>query len=307
LSLSSELFTAFQKETGVPLRRDILGARHTTFAIGGPLDYLIEPESEEDIAKALRFLNAHQINFRVLGAGSNLLISDTGISEWVIKAGKGLRYCHETGIGEFAIGASMSLMTLSRNLSIAGFSGIEFAGGIPASLGGAIKMNAGAHGGQMADCVEEVTVVHGDGEISRYSASEMGFSYRNSKLPTNSVVVEAKISLQQSSAEKTSALRAKFLAERKKRQPLTAPCAGSVFKNPSEHQSAGAVLEAAGLKGHVVGGAKVSELHANWIVNEKRTACYEDVVGLIKYCQKLALEKSGIELEPEIVHWESCD
>jgi len=301
LSIPSELITNFQKETGVVLRRDVLGARHTTFAIGGPIQVLIEPDSEEEMKKALQFLSRYKQRFNVLGAGSNLLMPDAGVSGWVIRAGKGLRYCHETGRGEFAVGAAMSLMTLSRNLSVAGLSGLEFAGGIPASLGGAVRMNAGAHGGQMADCIEEVTIINSSGEVIRLQAPELEFSYRSSSLPPDAVVIEARISLKQSDPEKAAALRAVHLAERKKRQPLTSPSGGSVFKNPSKEQSAGALLEGAGLKGCCIGGAKVSDLHANWIINDKRTACFADVKNLITYCQERVLKESGVKLECELV------
>jgi UDP-N-acetylmuramate dehydrogenase len=251
----------------------------------------------------LAWLDAEGVSWRVLGNGSNLLIDDAGIETCVIRLGKGFRFLREAAAGEFVVGGATSLMTISRELSDRGYSGLEFAGGIPASLGGAVRMNAGAHGGEMAQVLHSVTAVHGRGETVTLNAADLRFAYRHSELPPGAIVTEARLTLTPGDAQRSAELRAKFLAERKARQPLTVPCAGSIFKNPPGSKSAGALIESTGLKGTWNGGAQVSELHANWIVNPKRTATAAEVLQLITKCQEQVLAQHGVELHPELVVW----
>ncbi len=285
------------------VRGDVAGSACTTFTIGGPLACLAEPQDVEQLCRLLRFLSAEKLPYRILGNGSNLLVNDAGVAECVIRLGKGFRYCREAGTGLFESGGGTSLMSLSRELSEQGIAGLEFAGGIPGSLGGAVCMNAGAHGGEMAQLLQEVEWVSADGEQVTTPASCLAFAYRHSELPAGAVVTRMQLKLAASDAAICRERRAHFLAERKARQPLTASSAGSVFRNPSPDRSAGYLIEQAGLKGRQLGGAAVSTLHANWIINPDRQASARDVLGLIGVCQEEVKAKFGVLLKPEVVLW----
>ncbi|MCB0333408.1 MAG: UDP-N-acetylmuramate dehydrogenase [Bdellovibrionales bacterium] len=286
------------------VRSNVDSVQYTTFAIGGPLRHLVEVQTKEELCEAMRLFGEFGVTPHVLGFGSNLLLPDGGISGWVLKLGKGFRYNHAERGATFRIGGASALMTLSREFSAAGLSGLEFAGGIPASLGGAVRMNAGAHGGEISEVLEEVTVVDLGGQQKTYRKDELSFSYRKTSLLPTEVVYEARFSLVESDKESTTARRAECLAARKATQPLSMPSAGSVFKNPKDSElSAGALIEQTGLKGHSIGGAQVSELHANWIINPRRDATSQNVKDLIALCQNKVQDQFGIDLDPEIVRW----
>jgi UDP-N-acetylmuramate dehydrogenase len=288
--------------TGAKLKYQISAAELTTIAAGGIVAVLVEPQDLPQLSEALGCLRSYkQLSF-VLGAGSNLLIADAGIVQPVIRLGKGFKSWEQKG-NEFVVGAGASLMNVSRTFSDAGWSGLEFAGGIPASIGGAIRMNAGAHGGEMAHVLSWIEVLSREGELVRLAQKELCMSYRHTQLPDGAVVVRAGFSLRESDASKTAALRADYLSERKRRQPLHMPSVGSVFRNPSSELSAGAVLESVGMKGQTHGGAQISAMHANWIVNPERKALASDVSALIQRCQEQALRQRGIRLTPEVVSW----
>lgn len=293
----------FENLTDLTVRADLLGNRFTTIFVGGRMLYLVEPSSVSEVVATIAAFRTLGISYRVLGFGSNLLIPDGGVDEWVLKLGKGLRSVKALGEARFAVGGAMSLMSLCRELSEAGFAGIEFAGGIPASIGGAVKMNAGAHGGEMSDLIEEVCFVDSDGELLTYHAEHLDFSYRHSNISEGAVVVSAVLRLHEGDKSGVAALRRKYLEERKKRQPLTLPSVGSVFKNPSPERTAGWYIEQAGLKGEILGGAEISSLHANWIVNPNRAASSADVCQLIRLCQQKVEETYAVRLEPELVRW----
>jgi UDP-N-acetylmuramate dehydrogenase len=285
------------------VRTEITGASCTTYAIGGPLEAFVDVPDRESLSAILAVLSKEGLPYRVLGAGSNVLISSRGLSGLTLRLGRGFRYQIKDGEKKLRVGASTSLMSLSREVSEQGLSGLEFAGGIPASLGGAVVMNAGAHGGQLADVLTSVQVVLPDGATEVLGAEDLELSYRHSKLPPGAVVTEVELSLAAGDPQKIAERRQHFLAERKLRQPLQSPSGGSVFRNPSPETSAGSLIEQAGLKGRELGGARVSELHANWIVNESRKATDEDVRGLIALCQAEVRSRFGVELRPELVVW----
>ncbi len=288
----------------VGVRDTVQSAKYTTFAIGGPLAHLVEVQTEAELCGAMKLFREFEVTPHVLGFGSNLLLPDDGMKGWVLKLGRGFRYNEAESSSRFCIGGASALMTLSREFSSAGLSGFEFAGGIPASLGGAVRMNAGAHGGEMSEVLEEVSVVDLGGEKKTYQKDELTFSYRKSSLLPTEVVYQARFSLVESDKETTAAKRAECLASRKATQPLSMPSAGSVFKNPKDLElSAGALVEQVGLKGYALGGAQVSEMHGNWIVNPERNATAQDVQGLVALCQEKVHERFGVELEPEIVRW----
>jgi len=283
------------------VRTNVSGASITTFSIGGPLDLLVEPGDPGELQALLKLFKETNQKFSVIGFGSNLLIPDSGIRGWVIRLGKGFRYHRWLEHGHVTVGGAMSLMTLCRDSARQGLSGLEFAGGIPASLAGAVRMNAGAHGSDLAGIVEAVRIVdpgHGRLELSK---RELEFGYRKSNLPPDSVLYEVDLKLVSSNPSDVQQALVKNLDYRRATQPLTHASAGSVFKNPeSVNMSAGAVIESLGLKGKTIGGAQISDLHANWIISPKKKASSQDVLALIELCRKSAREQLSVELEPEI-------
>lgn len=289
-----------------PVRRDVPGSDLTTFAIGGALSFLVEPQDLGQLLEISKFLASTGLPWKILGAGSNLLISDQGVKAVVIKLGKGFRSVSpgdQVGAGGLIeVGGAVSLMTLSRSMSEQGFSGLEFAGGIPASIGGAVFMNAGAHGGEVGSVLREVAFVI-DGEHHRISARSLPFSYRHSGLDPRAIITSATFELVPGDREKIVAHRAACLRERKLRQPLTSPSAGSVFRNPSPDAPAGRLIESCGLKGRQLGGAQISEMHGNWIVNPQRSASSKDVQELISLCIQTVNQAHGVTLRPEVVSW----
>ena len=293
----------FAAATGVYLKSDVAGSSVSHFAIGGQLRCYCDVESLPELQAVIRFLENTGFPYRVLGNGSNILIPDEGISDVVIHLGHGFRTFDVLSDGRFSVAAGMPLMGLSRQLCDEGFSGIEFAGGIPASVGGALRMNAGAHGGSMSAIVRSATFVSPKAEIVHYERSDFRFSYRQSGIPDGFIAVSLELELVPSNRDKTRALRKQMLDERRVRQPLRFASAGSIFANPSPEKSAGFLIEQAGLKGRRIGGAMISEMHADWIVNPEKKAKASDVKALMELCRCEVLERFGVELKSEIVVW----
>ena len=284
-------------------KQDIKAKTLTTFSIGGSLLNFLEVNSSEELRAALSWLIESGEKYRILGAGSNLLIPDQELTEWVIKLGKGFRYCNDKEEGVFEVGGAMPLMSLSRELSKDGYTGLEFAGGIPGSLGGAVRMNAGAHGNDMSEIISEVNYLTPEAELKCVKVDKLNFSYRYASLPDNAIVLSAMLKLERVAPKETAQRRAEFLDYRKQTQPLSLPSAGSVFRNPSPERTAGHLIESVGLKGTKCGGASISNLHANWIVNEAKQASFNDVTALIERCQEEVEKTHKITLQPEIVRW----
>ncbi len=292
------------KKTGLPVIRTMTGRRSTTFCIGGEYSFFLEPNTELELIEVRTLLDTLSQPSRVLGAGSNLLVADAGITDWVIRLGRGFRTFEKIGPATFWVGGSMPLMSLARDLSEAGFSGLEFAGGIPASIGGATRMNAGAHGSEMSSIIRRVRFLSPHAGMQEVTTESLTFSYRKSSFEIGSIITGIAIELTPSDPLRVKTARANYLAERKKRQPLSSPSAGSVFKNPAQStSSAGALIEEAGLKGLTNGGAEISALHGNWIVNPSKYASAANVQSLIAHCQQTVSDAAGIFLEPEVVTW----
>lgn len=282
----------------------IYGTEITTFKIGGPLSLLIEPRSAQETVAVFAALKSSHIDALILGEGSNLFISDSGVLAPVVRPRGRTIEINGDAIG---VEAGFPLMSLSRQASDAGLSGLEFAGGIPGSVGGAVFMNAGAHGSCFGDIVEWLEIATTDG-LTRIRGQDLPWRYRHSGLSeilkaTPGAVVRAGLRLKSSDRATTQELRARYLTERRLRQPLQAASAGSVFRNPSETESAGAVIERCGLKSLSIGGALVSPLHANWIINPKRLASAADVSSLIDRIKSVVKAVAGVELHEEIVKW----
>ncbi|MCL4515771.1 MAG: UDP-N-acetylmuramate dehydrogenase [Firmicutes bacterium] len=273
--------------------------RHTSFRIGGPAELYIEPRDEEELVKLLAYLREKGIPYLVMGNGTNLLVSDAGIEGAVVHLGDGFKEIRIDG-SIIRAGAAAPLIRVAREAAGAGLSGLEFAGGIPGSLGGALYMNAGAHGGDISKVASRARVIHREsGRIEELASGALEFGYRSSLLRKRGyVALGAELVLARGGPEEIRARMDGYAKKRRATQPQGAPNAGSIFRNPPG-QAAGRLIEEAGAKGMAVGGAEVSRVHANFIVNRgQATAC--DVLKLIERMQALVEERYGVKLEPEI-------
>lgn len=281
----------------IPHKRDVPFSQLTTLGLGGICRWLFEPSAEEEAALFVRTCNKNDVPFRVLGGGSNLLVlSDIATPVLRLALPKTL---FTTSGGAFA-SASCGHAALAHNVADLGLSGIEWAGGIPGSFGGAIRMNAGAHGGEWGQALEKVRFVSPVGEIVEKEVGPGDFSYRSSFLANGGVALGAWFALDKGEAAQIKAKMDSFLEARRKTQP-SGRSAGSIFKNPPG-QSAGKLIESVGLKGTRIGNAQVSPKHANFIVN-LGDAAPSDYWELIQLAKSKALEAHGIDLELEIEVW----
>ncbi|MBA9024961.1 MULTISPECIES: UDP-N-acetylmuramate dehydrogenase [Bacillaceae] len=274
-------------------------ANHTTMKVGGPADIFIEPSSLENLEKTMKIIKEFDIEWRAIGRGSNLLVSDQGIKGAVIKLGRGLDGLEIEGT-EITAGAGFSLVSLSVQFSRKGLSGLEFASGIPGSVGGAVYMNAGAHGSDISKILKKAYILFADGTLEWLSAEEMEFSYRTSILQKKrpGIVLAAVFQLNPGNREEIVAAMQNNKNYRKETQPYDKPCAGSIFRNPLP-QYAGQLVQDAGLKGYAIGGAKISEMHGNFIVNTGEGTA-ENVLALIQHVKETVYEKFAIKLETEV-------
>ena len=270
----------------------------TTFRVGGPAAVYLEAESEDDLATVSRAIGETSIPFTVIGKGSNVLVSDEGFPGLVLRLGKGYRWAARDR-DRIRAGGAMPLPALAGVALRHGLSGLEFGVAIPATLGGAVKMNAGAHDGQIGDVVHRVeTYQLRDGQAVSVSAEAAAFSYRRSAFPADAIVTAATLALRPRAGDAIRASMDRARAWRRRTQPLAEPNCGSVFKNPPGGHAA-AMIEAAKLKGTRVGGAAVSTKHANFIVAGP-DATATDVLALIRLVQERVRRSAGVELEPEV-------
>lgn len=279
------------------VRRDEPLARHTSYRIGGPADWFAQPETTGELGTLLRAARAAGVAVTLLGGGSNMLVGDGGVRGLVIKLGRGFRRVTWEPDGVRA-GAAVQLGRLARDSAARGLAGLEHAEGIPGTVGGALFMNAGAYGGDIAAVVSAVEGVGADGALREISATTIPFRYRRAGLPEGFVVTAVAFALR---PDDEAAVRARMDTVRTRRvasQPHGEPNSGSVFKNPrGDH--AGRLIEAAGLKGCRIGGARISERHANFIVNGGGARA-TDVQTLMAIAQRAVWERSGVWLEPEV-------
>lgn len=299
--------TAFQQKiTGllpdIVLRLSEPMSKHTSFRIGGPAEVMAFPKDSEELAKILKVSNVLDCKVAILGAGTNILAPDAGVAGLVIC----LKDCMDgiTQLDETHIKV-MAGVTMTRAAVFAaglGLGGMEFAHGIPGTVGGGVYMNAGAYGGEIAQICESVDVMSMDGTVTTYPASEMGFSYRHSRLEEESgIVISATFALEPKPEEEVRGVMQDLMKRRKASQPLDLPSAGSAFKRPVGGYAA-ALIDEAGLKGFCVGGAAVSEKHAGFVVN-MGGATAADVTGLLQAVSDKVHDRSGIRLEPEVRIW----
>ena len=273
-------------------------ARHTTFRIGGPVRLMALPRSEREVLACLREAERAQVRLVVLGNGSNLLAADGEIPCFAVLL-TGLDALERTGEREIWAGAGVSLARLASFAAQEGLAGLEFAHGIPGTLGGGVLMNAGAYGGEMVQVVKEVAAAGRTGGVETVPAEQCGFSYRRSAFSDGErVILGAKFQLE---PDDPAAIRGRMddLARRRKeKQPLEYPSAGSMFKRPAGHFAA-ALIEQCGLKGLTVGGAQVSEKHAGFVINRGGATC-ADVLALVDQVKERVLQQTGVELEMEV-------
>lgn len=273
-------------------------ARHTTFRIGGPADYFVELGSIEQIRAAIQVCREENLPWFVLGRGSNLLVSDKGYRGVILSIYKDFQKTEIQG-ETVTVQAGVLLTTLSGKVLDASLTGLEFASGIPGTIGGAVVMNAGAYGGEMKDIVRKVTVLDQDGGMRTLTCGEMQFGYRTSLAKKKGyIVLGAELTLKQGEKEKIREEMQTLKAKRIEKQPLEFPSAGSTFKRP-EGYFAGKLIMDAGLRGAAVGGAQVSEKHCGFVVNTGN-ATAADVRELMRQVQGKVQEQFGVHLEPEV-------
>lgn len=292
------MFENFCLLNGIKYNKTEQMKKHTSFKIGGPADFFIEPKNTEELCLLIKHLKDNQIPFFVIGKGSNLLVSDEGIEGVVIS----LALFDNVTVNEKEItaeaGASLTAVCLSALKN--SLKGIEFAYGIPGSVGGALFMNAGAYGGEMSQVVKSADYVTEDGAVGTILAKDMQLGYRTSIFKDGKkIITSVTFCLENGDSEDIKSNMDDYIHRRKLKQPLEYPSAGSTFKRP-EGNFAGALIEKNNLKKFSVGGAMVSDKHAGFIINYNNATC-EDVKGLITVVKNKVFEVDGIELEPEVI------
>lgn len=272
---------------------------HTTFRVGGKADAFLSVSDEEQIKKAVATCKEHDVPFLILGNGSNLLVSDNGYRGMVISIGKDLADIRVEG-KKIIVQAGATLAAVAQTAAKNSLGGMEFASGIPGTIGGAIVMNAGAYDGEMKMVVEEVRVLTQDSTILTLSNEELDFGYRTSRVKKEGLIVlEVTLLLQTQNQEAIYEKMNDFATRRREKQPLEYPSAGSTFKRP-EGMFAGKLIMDAGLRGYSVGDAQVSEKHCGFVIN-KGKATAQDIHCLIYDVQGKVKESFGVTLEPEVI------
>lgn len=271
---------------------------HTSFKIGGAADILCVPESADEIINLIDYFKKNSIDFIIIGNGSNLLVSDLGIEGAVIKIGSAMSRIDVDG-EEMTVEAG-ALLSKTANVALShSLTGIEAISGIPGTIGGAIYMNAGAYGTEIKDVIKEATFIDENGDIKTYSCNDLGLEYRKSIFTDkNNIILSCVLSLKKGDKEEISQKMREYTKKRTSKQPLSYPSAGSTFKRP-EGYFAAKLIEDCGLKGHSIGGAKISELHSGFVINYNN-ATANDVLDLIEYTKEKVFEKFGVKLEPEV-------
>lgn len=275
-------------------------AKHTSFKIGGPAQCFINAESVEEIKQICKVASKNDINLTIIGNGSNLLVTDNGINGIVVKVNiKKFELEFSNDNVSLIVGAGNKLGEIAQKLLRNEITGFEFAAGIPGTIGGAVRMNAGAYGKEMKDIVETVKYMDYDGNIYEKSNKDLEFEYRKSMFAKNKfIILEAKLKLQKGNAQDIKDKMLEFEQSRKQKQPLEFPSAGSTFKRGTDFITA-KLIDEAGLKGYRVGGAMVSTKHAGFVVNENN-ATAQDVLNLVKHIKQEVYKKFNKKIELEI-------
>ena len=285
------MFERFEAIANAPMRE------YTTLKLGGPADWLAFPRSGEEIAGMFREARDRNLPVTVIGSGSNLLVLDGGIRGLVICIGKNMRQITREG-NIIRAQAGAMLGSVAMEAAEAGLQGLEFASGIPGTVGGGVTMNAGAYCGEIVQVVRNVRGIYPDGARICLTREEMDFGYRHSVVMEKGfIVTEATFELEPGNPALIRARMSELNARRAEKQPLDLPSAGSAFKRP-EGYYASALIDQCGLKGYSIGGARVSEKHAGFLVNTGKSS--RDFVNLMRKVQEIVEERAGVRLEPEI-------
>ena len=272
-------------------------SKYTSFKIGGPAEIFVKINNVEELKLIIKISKQAEVPITVVGNGSNLLVSDDGIRGIVLKIEFDKIEIEESG--KLKVGSGVKLAFLAQKCLKEKLEGFEFASGIPGTIGGAIRMNAGAHGSEMKDIVKKITCMTRDGKIQVISNEEAKFEYRNSIFSQNDyIILEAEIQLRKGNPEEIRSKMDEYATYRKEKQPIEYPSAGSTFKRGNDFITA-KLIDECGLKGYQIGGAQVSEKHAGFIIN-KGNATAEDVKQLMKYVEEQVYNKFGKKIEPEI-------
>lgn len=301
----NELYETIESLNIGRCEKDVLMSKHTTYKVGGKAKVMAYPKNVDSLVKLLKYLKSNKIKHKILGLGSNVLFSDDEYDGVIIRLSE-LDHVEFFGRGKIRVGAGYSLMKLSLQAAKKGLAGLEFASGIPGTVGGAVYMNAGAYKSDMGYVVTEVKVLTPEFKIITLENKEMNFHYRTSFLQTHPgyICLEAVIKLTKGDKNALDEVIKERRQRRLESQPLEYPSAGSVFRNP-EGMFAGKLIEDLGLKGKKIGGAMVSEKHANFIINYKK-AKGSDIKKLIELVHDKVLEEYNVDMkiEQEFVNWE---
>lgn len=284
----------------IPFKRSVSLARYTTFKIGGPADFFIEPRSYDELAAVLKEANNKRLTFHILGRGSNLLIRDRGVRGFVIRLSGPPFSKIDFYANSVVAGAGVPISTLLKETGNRNLGGCEFLAGIPGSIGGALVMNAGISGQSVASLVKGVTVMTPDGRIRRLEAKKIKFGYRCSGL-SKYIILDAELGLRKMAKKQINGLLKNYRDIRRKTQHIGYPNAGCVFKNHN-NKPAGMLIDMCGLKGRMAGSAQISPAHANFIVN-RGSAKARDVLRLMNIAKNKVYKQFRIKLEPEIRVW----
>lgn len=279
---------------------DVPLGRQTWFRLGGPAKYLCRPRDSHELSELVRRVRSEALPLKVLGQGANVLIDDDGFEGVVLRLDQPAFKSIQREGTNFQVGAGVDLMPFSRHCSETGLSGLEGMAGIPASVGGAVRMNAGGRFGDFGDVVESVEVVCADGTFEQWDRAQLAFSYRESAVE-DEIVTSARLKMQESDPVQTGARFAEYWQLKRESQPIVECSAGCIFKNPPG-KSAGALIDRAGLKGTRMGGARVSERHANFIVADSG-AKSADVLHLIDLIRERVVTEFATELQTEVDIW----
>lgn len=275
---------------------------YTTIGIGGPVPAVYLPQTEMELIDLLKQFSKEKRPYRVLGNGSNILADDRGFREGIVCT-KQLERSFEADPPYVTADAGYPMAQLAYQTAAKGLAGLEFAVGIPGSIGGVVRMNAGAHQHTISEVVDSVRMVRPDGHAVTAHADELQFTYRSSAIPKNAIITAVRLKLTPGKSKEIHDRIRTYNDQRTSSQPLREKSAGCIFRNP-EASSAGKLIEDSGLKGYRNGGLAVSEIHANFIVNREHGS-FEDALKLIEHIKKSVLQKKGVALQEEVVIWRS--
>ena len=275
-----------------------LMSNYTSFKIGGPAEYLIKVQTPEELKEILKIIKKQEIPLTIIGNGSNILVSDNGIKGIVLKIEINT-FELNTQTAKLRIGSGVKLGFIAQKCLKSEIAGFEFASGIPGTIGGAIRMNAGAHGKEMKDVVTSVTYMDRNGDVFTIQNEEARFEYRNSLFAHKDyIILEVEMQLEKGNSEDIQSKMAEYATYRKEKQPIEYPSAGSTFKRGADFITA-KLIDECGLKGYQIGGAQISEKHAGFIIN-KENATAADVIKLMEYTKEKVYNEFGKIIEPEI-------